>query len=201
MAIQFQCPSCRQPIEIDDQWAAHPVACPYCQRVVTAPPQSTWPADEVPTAREAGSDDTRPSAVPTADPFSPLPPARSAKGAWALTLACTAVALCILSFVSFFMSLGMAAMQEAGPDATTKEIEQVTEQLLNEGKIPASPLAVASALLGTACGIGGLVLAALTLIRKEGGQGLAIAALIISPLFLFCQVGLVLLMTIHSMRP
>ena len=41
MAIQFNCPGCRQPVEVDDEWAGQHVACPFCQRVVTAPSEST----------------------------------------------------------------------------------------------------------------------------------------------------------------
>ncbi len=41
MVIQFGCPGCHQPIEVDSQWAGAHVACPFCQRVVTAPTAST----------------------------------------------------------------------------------------------------------------------------------------------------------------
>lgn len=51
MPIRFHCPSCRQPIEVDDEWASATVACPYCQRHVTAPSESTLDAtDPIPTA-------------------------------------------------------------------------------------------------------------------------------------------------------
>lgn len=41
MAIRFQCGSCDQPIEVDDQWASKTVACPYCRNTITAPAAST----------------------------------------------------------------------------------------------------------------------------------------------------------------
>ena len=41
MSIQFLCPACSQPIEIDDEWSARPVACPYCRKTITAPESST----------------------------------------------------------------------------------------------------------------------------------------------------------------
>ncbi len=41
MTIRFQCGSCSQPIEVDDEWASRPVACPYCRKTVTAPGEST----------------------------------------------------------------------------------------------------------------------------------------------------------------
>lgn len=202
MAIQFQCPSCRQPIEIDEQWAAQPVACPYCKRVVTAPAQSTWPAEPVPTASPTTYEvNTLGPTAPPASRVSPAPPVHSATGAWALTLACTAAVLCILAWFFFFMSMATVAMEAAGPNATPQEQQQAMTKIMAEGKIPHSPFASASSLLGTACGIGSLVLALLTFVRKEGGRGMAIAALVITPLFLFCQIGLVLFMAMPSMKP
>lgn len=51
MAIQFPCPSCNQPIEVDEEWANRPVACPYCRLQVAAPARSTLEAsDEAPQA-------------------------------------------------------------------------------------------------------------------------------------------------------
>lgn len=51
MAIRFQCGSCRQPIEIDDEWASKLVACPYCRKTITAPAVSQLDEpDRIPTA-------------------------------------------------------------------------------------------------------------------------------------------------------
>ena len=50
MAIRFSCPSCEQPIEVDDDWANQQVGCPYCQRMVSAPAASTLNVDTIPTA-------------------------------------------------------------------------------------------------------------------------------------------------------
>ena len=199
MAIQFQCPSCRQPIEIDEQWAAQPVACPYCKRVVSAPTQSTWPGEHIPVAspaiREAGS------AEPPAGPLPPSLPTRSATGVWAFTLACTAAVLCIMAYVAFFMNITTAAMEAVDSNANPQEQQEAMIKIMTEGKVPRSPMASAASLLGTACGIGSLALALLTLVRKENGRGLAIAALIISPLFLFCQIGIVMMMSMHVRGP
>ncbi len=41
MAIRFQCPSCSQPIEVDDELASKVVGCPYCRKTVAAPLEST----------------------------------------------------------------------------------------------------------------------------------------------------------------
>ncbi|UCE58207.1 MAG: hypothetical protein JSU63_12280 [Phycisphaerales bacterium] len=58
MTIRFQCPSCSQPIETDDEWASKTVACPYCRKTVTAPAEST--IEDV-------------AAIPTASPLEPPP--------------------------------------------------------------------------------------------------------------------------------
>lgn len=51
MPIQFECPSCKQPIEVDDEIGGKAAACPYCQRVVTVPVQSTYVPQQVAIAR------------------------------------------------------------------------------------------------------------------------------------------------------
>ena len=60
MPVRFQCPSCTQPIEVDDPWAGKLVGCPYCRSTVTAPQQSTL---------------SEPDIVPTAAPLRPPMPA------------------------------------------------------------------------------------------------------------------------------
>src|SRR5512138_3207750 len=95
MAIRFACPSCRQPIEVDDNWAGQSVACPYCRNVVTAPSSSTWPGAEVPMANPAGGAFAAPppprDAVWQAAPYSSERP--SVLGGWALVAAAATVAL------------------------------------------------------------------------------------------------------------
>jgi DNA-directed RNA polymerase subunit RPC12/RpoP len=41
MAIQFSCPSCGQPIEVDDQYADAEARCPYCNNTIHVPRRST----------------------------------------------------------------------------------------------------------------------------------------------------------------
>jgi hypothetical protein len=53
MAIQFQCPGCSQPIEVDAEHGGSVAACPYCQQVVNVPHESTYRPAEVPPARAA----------------------------------------------------------------------------------------------------------------------------------------------------
>jgi len=70
MAIQFACPACQQPIEVDDEWADQTVSCPYCRRVVRAPAQSTLQLSAIPPASQPASG---PPDLPLAD-VGPVPP-------------------------------------------------------------------------------------------------------------------------------
>lgn len=54
MPIQFTCPGCGNPIEVDAPLAGKAAQCPYCSRVVTVPAESTLSTDTIPTARPGG---------------------------------------------------------------------------------------------------------------------------------------------------
>jgi len=64
MAIQFHCPGCSQPIEVDDIHAGRTAACPYCRRVVSVPPQSTLDATDPGIARPPAEGARRPADAP-----------------------------------------------------------------------------------------------------------------------------------------
>jgi len=53
MAIQFRCPGCSNPIEVDDPYAGQSAQCPYCRRVVAVPLQSEMAPLSPPAARPA----------------------------------------------------------------------------------------------------------------------------------------------------
>jgi hypothetical protein len=50
MSIQFLCPGCNQPIEVDSEFGGAMVGCPYCRKTVTAPRESTLQAGVGPMA-------------------------------------------------------------------------------------------------------------------------------------------------------
>ena len=54
MVVQFKCPGCGQPVEVDDEWSGKQVGCPFCERLISAPAQSTFSprACGVPLARK-----------------------------------------------------------------------------------------------------------------------------------------------------
>lgn len=75
MAIQFACPGCKQPIEVDDQHGGQQVSCPYCRNVVVAPTESD--PDIVTRYATGRTTDARPMQPPAghlgAPPIAPVP--------------------------------------------------------------------------------------------------------------------------------
>jgi hypothetical protein len=78
MAIRFQCGSCSQPIEVDDEWASKLVACPYCRKTVAAPAESALDdLSRIPAASPvAGASPV--AAVSPATTYAPIQPDVSA---------------------------------------------------------------------------------------------------------------------------
>ena len=104
MAIRFQCASCSEPIEVDDEWARQVVRCPYCQRTVTAPAESMLPpAEQIPVAKgiatrrefDVPADPVGPAGAVPLQP--PLPPTNRA--------AATAMILILVSIGFYLMMI------------------------------------------------------------------------------------------------
>ncbi|GIK15057.1 MAG: hypothetical protein BroJett003_00210 [Planctomycetota bacterium] len=198
MAIRFLCPSCRQPIETDDEWAEKLVACPFCRATVCAPTLSTLgpieAATDVPGARPAWSPD-----VPWADAeatFSGPPriafgedPAR--KDANARRLATIAIVLAALSIATFTaMSLILAPHREE-LFAFTKEFQdggsvmQAQKRMMDDlmsrpGGIPSWYVASSVAMwLGMLLWLPALILTILGM-RRAAARGRAVTAMLLS---------------------
>ncbi|MGQ9651572.1 MAG: DUF7560 family zinc ribbon protein [Phycisphaerae bacterium] len=184
MAIRFVCPSCRQPIEVDDEWAGQSVGCPYCRKVITAPAMSSWPSDQIPMAnplREPPGPVMPPPGYPVG------PPAQAASAApWALTMAITCSLLSIFAAIVWSGNLMKSLTEKVGPNPTQEQIQKAYSDMISSGQLPYSSLATAAAIVGTLCGIGGLVLAIRTLLWQQPRRGMAIAACIISVAFSCC---------------
>jgi len=74
MSIRFRCPSCSQPIEIDDDWGSKLVACPFCRNTVTAPVESTLSVEQsVPMADTLTAPDMPVGMAPAAQYPPPFP--------------------------------------------------------------------------------------------------------------------------------
>jgi hypothetical protein len=205
MALRFACPSCRQPIEIDDEWAGKSVGCPYCKKVVAAPTSSTWPPDQIPVATPVGSafqppappDDRAvswPGGVRTGTSVAP----------WALTLAITSAILAVFAAAVWLLTVFSLAMQttavkKLGPNPSPEQVQKVMPEAMQEitagGRMPSTPLSTAAAIVGGLCGIGGLALAIRSLLWQQPRRGMAIAACVISAAFTCCQ-GMLLLVSL-----
>lgn len=197
MAIRFACPSCKQPIEVDDQWGGKSVGCPYCQNAVTAPTSSTWPQEGAPVATPLGP---TPAAPPSlvhghGQPSTATRPGSSA--VWAFVLSLASAGLCVLG-IGLFVATMMKAVVDSGvnlqPTGTPQEVQQAqleaqqaVQQMIEAGQLPPSPEATVALLVGIVVGIIALIIAIRSLVRGEGYRTLGIFAILISLGFIFCQ--------------
>jgi hypothetical protein len=181
MAILFQCPACRQPIEIDEEWASRSVMCPFCRTTVTAPEASTFsPLAGVPVASPATGG--LPASAPAPD--APPPAHRNVLAVWALVSAIAALALC---FVAGAMMTGWL-VDLVGPNPTQQAVREAIMDEIQAGGVPRSLvsafLVLLLGLLLWAAGVGCAIVA----LRVPGRKGLAIAALVTSGVLplMFC---------------
>ncbi|UCD29497.1 MAG: hypothetical protein JSV03_03175 [Planctomycetota bacterium] len=192
MAIRFTCPSCQQPIEIDDEWGGQSVGCPYCKRVVTAPKSSSWPPGDIP---EASSPDRafQPPPPPSGTIYPPQTAVHASKSAiMALVLAIICTVLCFLGWIETTIILSNLVYEKVGLNASDEQMRQAIQEIVAGGNIPTSPLAASASIIGAICGLGGLILAIKSLLQQETRKGIAIAACIISACFMCCQLPIIM---------
>jgi hypothetical protein len=160
MAIQFACPACQQPIEVDDEWADQTVSCPYCRRVVRAPAQSTLQIGVIPAASQPANTpaDRAPVAPAAMDPTSPLPPppprgyasphgiespgpmsippgpGRNPIATWSVVLGLTAWVLLVLG-IGIFVPVVGDVMQPIASTLPSKPTQQQLRQLGHQAQI------------------------------------------------------------------
>jgi hypothetical protein len=79
------------------------------------------------------------------------------------------------------------AEEKVGADPTQQEAAQALQEIMASGEAPSNPLITVVALIGTICGLGGLLLAIRSLLSQEARKPMAVAACIISPCFICCQ--------------
>ncbi len=160
-------------------------------------------------------------ATPARSAFEPPPPPsgmaparvedyRRASGApAALTLAIFSAALAALGVLVWITLLMERVEEQLGAKAggvhvreiSHQELQEAVQKVLTSGNVPRSPLASGALLIGTVSGLMALVLAVRSLLRQEPRRGMAIAACIISTAFLFCQMGILLMMSVsHAPR-
>jgi hypothetical protein len=196
MAIQFQCPGCNQPIEIDDDWASKPVACPYCRVTVTAPAESTLePQAPPPVAKPlaAGPEwSGETSAAPA--PVATQPAKGNPYAAWALGLSCLALAL----YVAMNIAVSVKLQEHIGASPTPEQWRQAMADMQNEwikqmetGQVPPFLGGLLLILAGTfVAWTAGLVLTVVAF-QRPARRGMAIAALVLTGIIpVFTCVGL-----------
>lgn len=194
MAVQFPCPSCQQPIEVDDNWAGQAVACPYCRRVVTAPRESNWPPADVPVASPARNAFAPPPPPPGYSDRVPHPRTTAngpSSAAWALVLAVSAAVLWFVGMTVWSAALVGQAMNQLGPTATPEQVQRLAQEIARSGAFPVSNGAIAILSIGIVCGIAAVVLAFRSMFRSEGRPLKVVLAVVIALLFIACQ-GLML---------
>jgi hypothetical protein len=178
MAIQFNCPGCRQPVEVDDEWAGQHVACPFCQRVVTAPAASTINAlqdDLPPTARRLSP--TGPGGTIATGAAAPPRYNRMAVIGFGLSLAAI-----------FLLILGQIMLQfmvdQLDPNSTFEEQHKKTMELYSDPESAGRmALGAVSVCLSVTCWLAGVIFSAIAATRKDlPGHRLAVAGIACSSL-------------------
>ena len=192
MAIQFQCPACSQPIEIDPEWGGKAVVCPYCRKTVTAPREPAYDGfTRAPVARRAG-DAPRFEAVSTAPaiPQHLQPSGRNLVAVWALVLSLSALACLITGSVILAMHPDETGfLMEMGEQG--KSYTEINEAMLEHfhGVPPGWLVGFGMVMLaGLGCWAAGVVCGILG-VRCQPRRKLAIAALVISGMVALLAVG------------
>lgn len=205
MAIQFHCPGCSQPIEVDDIHAGQTAACPYCRQVVNvptesslgqAPPVSARPAADADSAGLSETSGGRDTVTPRPPP--PQPPLgelhigptmtgreRAGHGLGRYALICT-----VLTVVLFGGGLVYSIFQVA-PEMWENPGSQPSEEQL--AKLGRNPWLAAAQIGGMFFALVGVVVGVTSLVQSRRSNWRAIVSVVICGLLLLCICGGVML--------
>jgi hypothetical protein len=179
MAIQFHCPSCGQPIEVDDEWASKAVACPYCRKTVSAPETSTLdPAAAVTTASPvAPAMDEAPGLEGPWSPSSRPPAApRNPFAVWSLLLTLTAVVV----YLTVNIVMAVYAINRVGIRSDPQEFQKAIVEEMEKGEHSSTMVVVGLVgMVALLCWLAGLALAIVALLKSRARRGMAVASLVI----------------------
>lgn len=204
MAIQFHCPGCSQPIEVDDAYAGQTAACPYCRRVVNVPTETTLerqaPPLARPTAAKEGADglsrasaDVRGGVRPTAQPTpgepqlgaarSPRELAASRYGTYGLVCAALVLLLAgavVVISVGFLIAEMPADMtSQPSPEQMAGMQTAAIKKVGTDDRVKALRVGMAFfAVVGLACGIASLT--------QHRGNWKGIVSVVLCGLFALC---------------
>jgi endogenous inhibitor of DNA gyrase (YacG/DUF329 family) len=162
MTIQFQCASCGNPIEIDDEWGGKAVACPYCRKSVTAPMDSTFVPETAPSARAIGSSEASD---------------RNTVALWAFWLSLASLVVMIGSNIIFLPKLIEIVGMDSTADQARERLNSFVQEHVDLKTVPGWLLAfMASFVFVVLFWLGGLICAVLGL-RSPVRRGWVYAAL------------------------
>ena len=190
MSIQFHCPACGQPIEVDDDAANLPVTCPHCRRVSNAPTATEPNFDPRPRSAPTGS--ARPISTQNLGGYqnpNAYPPAPLAQGN-----AMGLIALgCILA--SVLMMIPASAMLRPIQESVESIQDPIEKQNALTAEVMKHPgLLVLSGLSSCVLPLTALVLAIISLVRKRAPRwpayttlGLIAAGILMSCLGMMAQ--------------
>ena len=192
MSIQFPCPGCGQPIEVDSEHAGKVAACPYCQQVVNVPQESAYVTAPVPPARPTDTE----WLAPSMDDTEQQQQKRRAR-VWGFC-ALGSLATVVVLFLALAIPLAGLWMEKMGPVATTQpnqlspqEMEHIQAEIMKE--VQSKPW-----FLGLSCGaelmvVVALVLSIISVVISRKGNWPGIVALVVSSLCAFCVAASVVL--------
>lgn len=196
MAIQFPCPGCRNPIEVDDVLGGKAAQCPYCNRVVTVPLESTLSPDAVPVARPG----TPPPPPDTSGyPPPPMPPLhvgytttlaqKSAATYGNVALVCAILMAVMLAAALYF---AIALSFEILPPSAMTQPESIDredfERQFNE-RMPTDMGLVVSVVGSVVFALGGLIFSIVSLRFRKESNWRAWLSLPLCGLWVLCQCG------------
>lgn len=214
MAIQYQCESCRRPIEVDDEYAGRVAACPYCGHSGAVPEASTWRPERPTGAGPVSAGPVRidenagqePAPIvrehaPGISPFPPPPPPQqpgsAALGNYALICSLIVVVLMAAMFVKM-MSVYIAEAQpmlasQPATQPTTQQVEEIQKAVF--ANLGDTPWFTAASLGAMFFSLAGLILA---IIGWRSGRGVwrCIVSCIICAPIIGCVVMSVILQVI-----
>lgn len=197
MPIQFPCAGCSNPIEVDDVFAGKAAQCPYCNRVVTVPMESTLSSGDIPVARPG-----TPPQPPTdayGNPTPPLPPLhvgytttlaqRSATTYGNVALFCTIVMAAMLgTFLYFVVGIYLELIP---PAAMTQPVvlnqEEIERKFMEIAPTkPAIPITYLGSIFFA---LGGVIFAIVSLRYSRDANWRSWISLPICGLWTLCQCG------------
>jgi hypothetical protein len=200
MPIQFHCPGCSQPIEVDDIHAGQAAACPYCRRVVSVPTESSLgqapPVSARPTPGAADGPHPPVTESGAVTPPRPVPgelhigPTMTHRERAAQTLGTYALIAGLLA-LALFAGVFVYSFSQAAPELLKNPGSQPSETQLAtiEAKLGGNPWLAAAQMGSMFFALVGVVLGITSLVQSRRRNWRATLSVVICGLLLSCVCG------------